>query len=1343
MIDRWLQKQRPRTKIFQWTNKPLFFQRKNGISTNLLRRFTTAILTTAAVIAFLTEFLKAQTLETIYSENTGLLRSGSLVKGSDGALYGATREGGACNLGTLFKVMPDGAIVTIMSFNGVNGAYPVEGLTQDEGGNFIGVTERGGPTRSGIVFRLSADGQFQTIVKNAGRPNTPLIRAADGNFYGGAGGLRIIRMTPQGSFTTLAEMSFNPREPATIYPGSIRGRLLQASDGNFYGVSGDGGRYRDGAIFRVTPQGAISWLHHFGEAATSPTYPEGPLAEMGGKLYLATKSGGTEGRGTVCRLTFDGGLQILHQFWTGNGTPASPGSGLMRAKDGNLYGATVGGGNAGNGAIFRITPQEIISRIGSFNGTWVLNQPYAPQGELLDGGNGSFYGVCVNHVYRMSSGGEVSSFAHFNQAGGRNPSGTLTLEAGGSLLGSTIFGGENGAGTLFRLHRSGLFSRVASFPATGYGCSNGSPVSFADGSIFGSAYGDFFQSGRGASCIYQLSPVGVFSKWEIPQWMSTSLHVAGDGWLYGASNYAFYRLNQIAPSSPTPVYWDPGQGLEIKLQGLSRLAEDRFIAPGRGKGALSGFGEIYSVGKDGSMETLAKFNGTDGMGPSSELIKGPDGAWYGTTSGSLIESEHGTVYRYSPQAGISTLWRFKTPRYAGSAAPLLRDEWGNFWGTTVTGGSADKGTVFRMSPAGELSIAWSFTGPDGARPLAGLVKGPQGSLYGTTSAGGNADGGTVFKISANGTFTSLVSFNWQNGASPEAGLTLGSDGAFYGTTSGGGPGSGSGTIFRMTPGGLHTILYTFPRPGGQSHGQPRGELTEGNDGAFYGTASSGGTGGGSVFRITKEGTFTTLHTMPLDRTEGVAPLGKLLKDAAGDFYGVTTAGVSSEIAESVFRVTSSGAFTTLSVFNNSGPSPKAGLIMGRDGNLYGTTADPGYSDSETGVFFRLTPAGERTTIKAFGAGDALTVRSVQAALIDGGDGYFYGTGRQGSDSSPAVFRISPAGEVEVLAELENSPDSANFYPSGGLAVGSDGHLYGTTTNAGISLNGTAYGGKPVMGSIYRLSLAGEFTTLATFDGIHAARPVGTPVFGNDGNLYGAASQLSLWRLRMPPAFAEPAAGITAKEALIRISTLPVSSEPVSVFVEYSRRPDLADAIRLSVAAVPAGSGSKEVSIPLSGLDPDTVYYFRTITESAGTPVFSPISSFATLTGIQGWRKRYFGTVQDSGEAANMADPDHDGLVNLLEYALAGDPTASTPSSGEISRTGSGWRFQYSRNASAQLDGVVCKVQFRGALEDSAASWTGAGLAETVTARADGQENVSVDLPANTERGFLRIQISQE
>lgn len=353
--------------------------------------------------------------------------------------------------------------------------------------------------------------------------------------------------------------------------------------------------------------------------------------------------------------------------------------------------------------------------------------------------------------------------------------------------------------------------------------------------------------------------------------------------------------------------------------------------------------------------------------------------------------------------------------YAG----LIQARDGNFYGTTASGGSAGAGTVFRISPSGAYTNLYSFASTytfDGWQPLAALVQGSDGNFYGTTSGGGtySCKCGNVFRISPSGSYTNLHYFSSRtnDGGTPRGALVQGSDGNFYGTATTGGSGSGSvGVVFRISPGGSYTNLYSFP---GYPHDgyDPIGALVQGSDGNFYGTTLNGGTNGfGTVFRISPSGSYTNLHSFAggygYGNDDGHAPYGGLVQGRDGNFYGTTAlGGGNANGAGVVFRIGPSGSYTTLYSFTNfppDGSEPKAGLVLGSDGNFYGTTYGGGTNICGCGTVFRISPSGQYKTLYSFGAPGQ---GEPGAGLVQGSDGNFYGTTELGGTNSlGTVFKL--------------------------------------------------------------------------------------------------------------------------------------------------------------------------------------------------------------------------------------------------------------------------------------------------------------------------------------------------
>ena len=279
-----------------------------------------------------------------------------------------------------------------------------------------------------------------------------------------------------------------------------------------------------------------------------------------------------------------------------------------------------------------------------------------------------------------------------------------------------------------------------------------------------------------------------------------------------------------------------------------------------------GCGALFKISPAGDYTRIYAFGGGDGATPRGGLVQAKDGNLYGTTLAGG-KNNSGTLFKISLDGTFASLYSFCSQNNCsdGSAphAELVQGRDGNLYGTAGNGGSMNCtsgcGTVFKISPSGMLTTLHTFNDEDGSYPYAALVQGSDGNFYGTTFAGGEKEQGTVFKITPQGALTTLHSFcldsGCTDGAAPYAALIQGSDGTFYGTTQVGGA-HNQGTIFSISPTGVHTSLYSF---GGSDGANPSSALAEGRDGKLYGTTQLGGTDGhGTVFSFS-----TALQFVPV------------------------------------------------------------------------------------------------------------------------------------------------------------------------------------------------------------------------------------------------------------------------------------------------------------------------------------------------------------------------------------------------------------------------------------------------------------------------------------------------
>jgi uncharacterized repeat protein (TIGR03803 family) len=392
----------------------------------------------------------------------------------------------------------------------------------------------------------------------------------------------------------------------------------------------------------------------------------------------------------------------------------------------------------------------------------------------------------------------------------------------------------------------------------------------------------------------------------------------------------------------------------------------------------------------GSLNTLYKFpSGANGDFPRGGLAMDGAGNLYGTTRYDGNCSTCGIIYKLVPPSDGSSTWTysvlhdFELDDGGGidPSTPLTYFK-GVLYGTAQGGGdqACGCGTVFSITPGGKYTLLHTFDPSDesqGATPTGGLLIASDGTMYGTTSTGGANDSGIVYKLSTSGGgFQILKSFdNYQGNptAGPSGELIFGKDGAIYGTTYGGGL-YDQGVIFRMTTGGSYLVLYNFKgvnQPGNSSDGaQPEGRLALGPDGTIYGTTGFGG-----------------------------SPSG----------YGT---------AWSIKQNGSTWDYKQLYIFGSPGNLPHSGLILGNDGDLYGTGAGGG--NYQSGVIYRFLPPATANGTWTYQLLHSFIGRDPNGddptADLLYANGKFYGTNLTGGDitdcpSAPGgcgtVFMFSP------------------------------------------------------------------------------------------------------------------------------------------------------------------------------------------------------------------------------------------------------------------------------------------------------------------------------------------------
>ena len=280
-------------------------------------------------------------------------------------------------------------------------------------------------------------------------------------------------------------------------------------------------------------------------------------------------------------------------------------------------------------------------------------------------------------------------------------------------------------------------------------------------------------------------------------------------------------------------------------------------------------------------------------------------------------------------------------------------------------------------------------------------------------------------------------------------------------------------------------------------------LVRGLNGNYYGMTFHGGTAGrGTVFEMTPLGVTSILHSF-VDGSvanDGFNP-SSLMQTPDGTLYGTTSqGGTSYPSAGTIFKITTQGVYSIVYAFQgaNDGSGP-SGLVLGTDGNFYGTSYSGGYNNGNTGAFWKMTPGGVLTATYSFQGNGIADGSGPGGTLVEGTDGNFYGTTIAGSGTSMAggiIYNMSTVGIRTIIQSFA----IGSGRPVGGLLAASDGNMYGMTSSGGTYSDGTVF----KLASQSTMSVVYNFGTNAALDG---ADPVGNVILASDGNLYGATSEI--------------------------------------------------------------------------------------------------------------------------------------------------------------------------------------------------------------------------------------------
>jgi uncharacterized repeat protein (TIGR03803 family) len=511
-------------------------------------------------------------------------------------------------------------------------------------------------------------------------------------------------------------------------------------------------------------------------------------------------------------------------------------------------------------------------------------------------------------------------------------------------------------------------------------------------------------------------------------------------------------------------------------------------------GGLFGAGTLFKI-EVGNFTKIADLDPSiHGSNIQTDLLTLTDGTFITATSSGAANGS-GAILSFEENGNVEVLFAFNGATTGSNiSGSLAYDSGANIiYGLCSNGGQNGLGTAFKYVINSEIfSVIHEFTGAeDGSFPQGGLALGDNGILYGTAQFGGSLNQGTIFSINPiENNFQVIYELNnsSSDGRYPMGRLIQAESGLLLGTCSEGGA-SGTGTIFSCSTSGVYTRLHSLSASA--NGGFPKSGLTDGDDGFYYGVTEFGAANGfGSLYRIGETGGFVKLRDMEYT-TDGSNPLGSLLLMEDGDLVGSTSSGGANNFG-TVFTYNSDSGLIKIHDFSLplEGSGPNGSIISGSD--FFGVTASGGLFN--TGVFYTNGLNGVRTKIYDFnGTADG---QNPNGEIIEVEDGIFYGTLRFGGpNSAGTVYSLTENGEFELLHAFDGSTNGQ--FPYSGVLAHSDGNLYGTTINGGNNGDGI----------IYRITQEGSFEKLHDLFGFFDGEsPEAGLIEGTDGLLYGLTSE---------------------------------------------------------------------------------------------------------------------------------------------------------------------------------------------------------------------------------------------
>lgn len=627
--------------------------------------------------------------------------------------------------------------------------------------DFIGTALSGGANGSGVIYSMDSEGSDFHLLKQFNSralpsPSAGFIKGNDGKLYGNfqSGGRDnggyIIRLEPDGSGLT---MLYEYKQSSGSWPF---GNLMQAKNGNLYGMTYSGGAHNGGTVFKISPDGSgHTVLYNFNsESGTGPL--GGVLQANDGKLYGVTQNEGFFSAGSIFSMNPDGS-DFTVVFYFNNSSPINSGyhsrGSLIQGADGFLYGSLFQGGAGGKGTIFKIrTDGTGFKVLFNFSGNTVTGGN--PASTLLLGSDGKIYGMTqtggLNNLGIIFSiaidGSNFTKLLDFDgQVKGASPAGQLTEGTNGILYGMTNRGGLNDLGTIFSISKNGTgFHKMADLKSDAASPVFGPLTESTPGVFFGMTYkggsingGAIFSINSSSN---ELKVVKDFTQDEVRPSILVSdsrgdyhYGIATEGGISG--NGAIYRIHT---SGAYERIFNVPSGISIQRLFYISTGHLWILA------TENGVSYIFKIKSDGSdYQRVISFDNNISKGRDGQwLIEATDGFIYGVARGGTHNSS--LVFKIKSDGSEFTKVLDMPAGIETSSCTFIQASDGNFYGCTVY-----RSYLYKFTPSGTFTNVFTFPSEAGEVPMK-IIEMNGGALGVITRDHGSGGYGSIFTVEKDG-----------------------------------------------------------------------------------------------------------------------------------------------------------------------------------------------------------------------------------------------------------------------------------------------------------------------------------------------------------------------------------------------------------------------------------------------------------------------------------------------------------------------------------------------------------------------------------------------------------------